>query len=1673
MKKMNKLIAIILMGFIGFNTYGQPYGNEWIDFNKSYYKIKIGSEGMYRLTYANLASVGFPVNEDNKRIQLFHRGQEIAVFVNDTNGDNIFNTSDYVEFYGQANDGTLDTELYKPSSTQPHTYYNLYSDTTAYYLTSNIVDTGKRMSVSSEFSSDSDNYHLADNLTLFTNDYSQGLTQVSYNSLTTFGVGEGFTDSRITENSNPIRDFVLTSINQTVTTAPVPKLKILLVGRNEQTHNVTIQVGPSAGSLSTIGTYDFANFNNLLIEEDISWSDISGSGETTIRVTVNNNGGSNSNISVSYINVEYAQDFNMNGALSKKYRLRAKAVGGTNIRIINVPSNANIYDISDVKNVIIVNDSEIDPTIIECSFLNTTSERTLWVNETNAIEPTIEPISFRSMSTTANYIIISHSSLMQPAGGYSDAVRAYAGYRYSAAGGAFDTLVVDIQQLYDQFSYGEITPLAIYRFMEFMVENGNPQNLFLMGKSLVVNHNFYRRPKSDFTYFDLVPTAGVPGADAPFTAGLAGTTYEPAIPTGRLGASSPMDIINYLNKVIEHEAIPFNDLWRKNLLNLSGGNSESELATFRGYVDGYANIAKGFYLGGETTTQSKTTSAPVEFINVSDVVNSGLNQITFFGHSAPNVTDIDIGFVSDPANGYNNKGKYPLVVMNGCNAGNIYNDAYIFGEDWILTPNLGSTAVIAHTSFGFSSTLNIWTNLFFSLGYGDISYMDKSIGVLSNEVGKQMAAISTNPFFITQIQQMGLHGDPAIKLFGTQLPDYEITNTNVLPVELTNQGITSEADSFALELGVRNFAAYLNDSLDVFIRRTLQNGTIIDYDTIAFKPVRHADTLFFVIDNNYDNNFGTNSFEIVLDPANKLVELDEFNNRVFFNYFIPISGTVNLSPPDYGIVSTTPFNFKSQISNQPSDNRGVSFELDTISSNVSQSPVYSTNISGGTLITEWNNVTVLPEVPSNDSLAYYWKSNYTELKPGESNSKTESTFTYIQNGDEGWAQVAYHQMKENSLLELTYNEAKRTVDFKEVPLGFEVKTFGVNAPSLTFRDVELLIDGQSFILGTTFQSCSNNRLAIIAFDDTNATPYAPIFGGQVDAWTCGRSPQVINIVNEGGGSGRTLDEVLDAVSYNDFVLVFTIGAFDFNLLAASAISKLEDIGADPTVLAAKTLNEPYIMFGQKGRGVGNSIAELVADPSSLTPTDEQIINYTGQAIGINGVGSMTSVLIGPSLAWGKLIFETDPLSINDEIGVDIIGKDFAGNETVLSTSIQTKETPLDWINPSSYPFISLRYNVADTVDKTPVKLKKWIVNHTLAPEGVLAFVGNDAANSLQVELQEGDSIYSEFAFINITDKSFTGQLPVEYTIFNESQRVTVSKTFLIDPPLPNDTVKFKIPVGTKGLIGVNNLSVFVNNFGQAEQIYVNNNISLANYITVVKDETNPLLDISFDGRYIYDGEIVSANPTVLIKILDANPLILKTDTTGINIFITPPCEGCGKIRVPLSGNEVEYEVASEEKPFEINYQPQKLENGMYELSVQVEDASGNLAGLEPYIVNFEVINESTVTNFYPYPNPFSTSVRFVFTLTGAEIPDGIMIRILTVTGRVVRTITQDEIGSVHIGNNLTEYAWDGRDEFGDQLANGVYLYKVSLEINGEKIDLRSSAGDKGFKNGYGKMYLLR
>jgi hypothetical protein len=156
----------------------------------------------------------------------------------------------------------------------------------------------------------------------------------------------------------------------------------------------------------------------------------------------------------------------------------------------------------------------------------------------------------------------------------------------------------------------------------------------------------------------------------------------------------------------------------------------------------------------------------------------------------------------------------------------------------------------------------------------------------------------------------------------------------------------------------------------------------------------------------------------------------------------------------------------------------------------------------------------------------------------------------------------------------------------------------------------------------------------------------------------------------------------------------------------------------------------------------------------------------------------------------------------------------------------------------------------------------------------------------------------------------------------------------------------------------------------------------------------------------------------------------------------------------------------------IFYRPVFAVDGKYRIAVRASDKSHNNSGDRDNAVDFEVINKPTITEVLNYPNPFTTSTRFVFTLTGHEVPTAMRIQIMTITGRVVRDIPMSELGPLHVGRNITEFAWDGTDQFGDRLARGVYLYRVLAQLHGQDIEYRDGGAGSYFTKGFGKMYLL-
>src|SRR4051812_35784113 len=102
---MKKVVVFIVLLLNSFFVMSQAYYNEWIDYNKTYYKFKIGSTGLYRLNAADLNSVGL-ANTAAQNFQLWRNGKEVPLYTSTPTGP--LGGNGYIEFWGEKNDGVTD-----------------------------------------------------------------------------------------------------------------------------------------------------------------------------------------------------------------------------------------------------------------------------------------------------------------------------------------------------------------------------------------------------------------------------------------------------------------------------------------------------------------------------------------------------------------------------------------------------------------------------------------------------------------------------------------------------------------------------------------------------------------------------------------------------------------------------------------------------------------------------------------------------------------------------------------------------------------------------------------------------------------------------------------------------------------------------------------------------------------------------------------------------------------------------------------------------------------------------------------------------------------------------------------------------------------------------------------------------------------------------------------------------------------------------------------------------------------------------------------------------------------------------------------------------------------------------------------------------------------------------
>lgn len=203
------------------------------------------------------------------------------------------------------------------------------------------------------------------------------------------------------------------------------------------------------------------------------------------------------------------------------------------------------------------------------------------------------------------------------------------------------------------------------------------------------------------------------------------------------------------------------------------------------------------------------------------------------------------------------------------------------------------------------------------------------------------------------------------------------------------------------------------------------------------------------------------------------------------------------------------------------------------------------------------------------------------------------------------------------------------------------------------------------------------------------------------------------------------------------------------------------------------------------------------------------------------------------------------------------------------------------------------------------------------------------------------------------------------------------------------------------------------------------------------DNTPPRIELTIDGRQVRTEMLVSPHPVLNIIVEDESGLNLNREQIGIklNEFDVPP----EKIFIPDS--------VQQSNVLGITVYPE-LDLGKHQLNIEVKDVNGNVS---QKAYTLQVDDEFDLHVYGNYPNPFSDVTIFSYYITGQEILDDLEIRIFTTSGRLVKRIKND-INTSTPGNDpkrvgYNELMWDGTDEDGNPVANGVYfaLFRVKLE----------------------------
>ncbi|MGB2128074.1 MAG: type IX secretion system sortase PorU [Flavicella sp.] len=249
--------------------------------------------------------------------------------------------------------------------------------------------------------------------------------------------------------------------------------------------------------------------------------------------------------------------------------------------------------------------------------------------------------------------------------------------------------------------------------------------------------------------------------------------------------------------------------------------------------------------------------------------------------------------------------------------------------------------------------------------------------------------------------------------------------------------------------------------------------------------------------------------------------------------------------------------------------------------------------------------------------------------------------------------------------------------------------------------------------------------------------------------------------------------------------------------------------------------------------------------------------------------------------------------------------------------------------------------------------------------------------------------------------------------------------------------EFIVPKDIKSAVGLAKISMYAKDANKNSK----GGVDKQTYIGGInedapEDTTGPQISLFMNDTSFSDGGITNSSPNLIAEFTDESGINTSLASIGHNITAVLD----GDEANPISLNNFYESAVNDYQSGNVTYKLRDLTAGIHTIKIKVWDTYNNSS--EATLTFNVVLSDSfSLENVLNYPNPFVNYTEFWFNHNQPNAPLEVKIFIFTVSGKLVKTLVKNIQTTGGLSRSIT---WDGKDEFGQKIGKGVYVYNLMV-----------------------------